>query len=84
MRTRVKKAWDNSWHPNSFTGSWKDYARSYAIITTIAEKRTISRLKDVYKYASDNRVPLLNAIEKEVKWNRKSLYKNINHQFGIN
>ena len=83
MRTRVQKAWTDSWDPNSFSGSWKDYARGYAIIATIADKRTISRLKDVYKYASENRVPILNAIEKEIKWDRRTLYKNVKHNFGI-
>jgi len=83
MRDRVKKSWNDSWSPQNFSGDWKDYARSYAIIATIAEKRTISRLKEVYKLSSNKQIPVLNAIKEELNWDRKNLYKNIKHNFDI-
>ncbi len=83
MRDRVKKSWDDSWSPQGFSGSWKEYARAYAIISTIADKRTISRLKDVYKLSSDKQIPVINAIKEELNWDRKNLYKNVKHNFDV-
>lgn len=57
-RQKVQKNWQSNWDPSDFRGSSADYVRAYAIISTIADKRTVSGLREVYNFASKNIYPL--------------------------
>jgi len=83
VRNRAKKSWHPDWRPALFQGTGADYARAYSLIAVIAEKKSILRLADVYKTMSENRLPLIKAIEKELGWNEKKLLEAAAKHVGV-
>jgi hypothetical protein len=83
MRQRVRQHWDPKWNPSQFNGSWKDYSRSYALISTIAEKRSVRHLQQVYRKAASKNMPLLRAVEEDLHWDLEKYYKNVSNNFEL-
>lgn len=71
LRKQAKEHFTERWNPKSFDGSHTDYIRAYAMIATIAEKRSIRRLMEIYEHMRAKRVPFAAAVETIVGWDMK-------------
>lgn len=68
------RAWSENWDPLTFTGTNVDYIRGYTIIRTIADKKSVNGLQELYIFASQHNLPLLESIESHLGWNKKKLF----------
>ncbi len=65
MRGKARLAFQRNWKPYLFQGSPADYLTSYALIASIAERRSVASLVAVYQRSSRDHLTLEQAVERE-------------------
>jgi hypothetical protein len=68
FREQAKEQLTPNWRPSAFNGSSEDYMRSYALISVIADGRSLSRLTDLYLRMAREQISLTVAVKRELGW----------------
>ena len=71
LRERAKRVFRESWSPYTFDGSPADYAKSFALISTLVDVHGVSGLVAVYNRMSQDNCVLAQAVEREFGWDQK-------------
>ena len=71
FRAQAKELLTPDWRPSAFNGSSEDYMRSYALVSVIADGRSLSRLTDLYRRMASDQISLTVAVKRELGWDEE-------------